>query len=79
MTVDIYCKEGCPPCIATIDYLSTNGVTINNIYYPARDREAARAYRENGCRYFPVVSVNDFQFFWDGYDEKKMDVLINNS
>lgn len=75
MKIDVYCKDGCRPCKQTTDYLAANNADFN-VLYPGKERELAAIFRSKGLTHLPVISVNDFQFYWTSHDTRKLDTII---
>ena len=75
--VKLYSQPGCGPCVATKNWLEANEVDFVEVDV-RKDEEAFNAIVDRGFNGTPVVSVNDFETSWAGFDTEKLSTLIDD-
>lgn len=75
--VVLYSQENCGHCLDTKEWLEANEVEFDEIDV-RKDVAAFDVIVERGFQGTPVVSVNDFETSWAGFDTEKLSTLIDD-
>lgn len=75
--VTLYSQDNCGHCLSTKEWLEANEVDFVEVDV-RKDEEAFNAIVDRGFNGTPVVSVNDFEKSWAGYDTDKLSTLIDD-
>lgn len=75
--IEIYSKPGCTYCIQTKLWLSDKGIPFEEINIVG-NKEALHKVKDNGFSGLPVVSINDFEYAWQGYNEQELEKLFES-
>ena len=75
MKVKIYSTSTCPYCKMAKDYLSSKGVSYEDIDVAADQEKAKEMVNISGQMGVPVLVINDEVIV--GFDKKKIDSFLN--
>lgn len=71
MKLTLYMRPLCPPCTYTKEYLKNQQIEFTEVDI-TENKKAIEILRYHGYQSVPVVSINDFEESWSGYDLNKL-------
>lgn len=73
--VVLYSKNGCGKCIFTKRWLDENQIPYKEINV-SYDLDSLTLLKEKGYNSLPVVSINNWEDHWNGFNEEKLQELV---
>lgn len=71
--ITVYSKDNCINCEQTLEMMDALEIEYTEIKIADDDMEFREQMRAKGYKWFPFVSVNDWEDSWSGFQPDKID------